>query len=114
MCGLLNRMVNSRREKEAAERSQMRPHDEFVELCAVSTSGDLTEEEQNKLNVHLAGCPDCRQALKEFEAAVDVGVPLLASKLSTIPSEESESSRKELAERVLSKVAVPESPHREV
>jgi len=92
----------------------MRPHDEFLELCAVSTSGDLTEKEQSKLNHHLAGCPDCRQALKEFEAAVDVGVPLLASKLSTIPSEESESSRKELAERLLSKDAVPDSPHREV
>jgi Anti-sigma-K factor rskA/Putative zinc-finger len=109
MCGLLDRMVNSNGEKEAGERSKMGPHDEFVELCAISTSGDLTEEEQNKLNAHLAGCADCRQALKEFEAAVDVGVPLLASKLSTVPSEESESSPKELAERVLSKGAASES-----
>jgi hypothetical protein len=109
MCGLLNRMVNSSGEREAGDWSNMRPHDEFLELCAVSTSGDLTEEEQNKLNVHLAGCPDCRQALKEFEAAVDVGVPLLASKLSTVPSEESESSQKELAERVLSRGAASET-----
>ena len=70
----------------------MGPHDEFLELCAVSTSGDLTEEEQNKLQEHLAGCSDCRRALKEFQAAVDLGVPLLASKLSTLPSELSESS----------------------
>ena len=61
----------------------MGPHDEFLELCAVSTSGDLTEEEQSKLQEHLAGCSDCRRALKEFQAAVDLGVPLLASKLST-------------------------------
>jgi len=113
MCGLLDRMVNSNGEKEAGERSKMGPHDEFVELCAISTSGDLTEEEQSRLNLHLAGCPDCRQALKEFETAVDVGVPLLASKLSAVPSEESESSRKELAERVLSKETVSESPQRE-
>jgi hypothetical protein len=106
-------MVNSNGEKEAGERSKMGPHDEFVELCAISTSGDLTEEEQSRLNLHLAGCPDCRQALKEFETAVDVGVPLLASKLSAVPSEESESSRKELAERVLSKETVSESPQRE-
>ena len=105
MCGLLDRMVNSSGDKEAGEWSKMGPHDEFLELCAVSTSGDLTEEEQNKLNAHLAGCADCRQALKEFEAAVDVGVPLLASKLSTVPSEESESPRKELAGRPLSKSA---------
>jgi predicted nucleic acid-binding Zn-ribbon protein len=113
MCELLNRMANSSGEREAGDWSNMRPHDEFLELCAVSTSGDLTEEEQNKLNVHLAGCPDCRQALKEFEAAVDVGVPLLASKLSPVPSEESESSSKELVERVLSKDATSESSQRE-
>ena len=60
----------------------MEPHDEFLELCAVSTSGELSEHEKRKLAAHLAGCAECRQALQEFEAAVDVGVPFLASKLS--------------------------------
>ena len=60
----------------------MRPHDEFLELCAVSTSGELSQEEQRRLKEHLAVCPECRQALKEFEAVVDVGVPLLSSELS--------------------------------
>jgi hypothetical protein len=60
----------------------MEPHDEFIELCAVSTSGELSEHERRKLEAHLAECAECRQALQEFEAAVDVGVPLLASKLS--------------------------------
>jgi anti-sigma factor RsiW len=60
----------------------MEPHDEFIELCAVSTSGELSEHEKRKLEAHLAGCAECRQALQEFEAAVDVGVPFLASKLS--------------------------------
>ena len=61
----------------------MGPHDKFLELCAISTSGDLTEEEQKDLEAHLAECPDCQQALKEFGAAVDVGVPLLHSQLSS-------------------------------
>lgn len=61
----------------------MGPHDKFLELCAVSTSGDLTADEQRDLQAHLAECPDCRQALKEFEAAVDIGVPLLHSQLSS-------------------------------
>jgi peptidoglycan hydrolase CwlO-like protein len=61
----------------------MEPHDEFRELCAIATSGELSEHEQRKLRAHLTGCPECRQALKEFEAVVDVGVPLLASQLST-------------------------------
>ena len=60
----------------------MQPHDEFLELCAVSTSGELSVEEKGKLEAHLAGCAECRQALQEFEAAVEVGVPLLASKLN--------------------------------
>lgn len=75
----------------------MAPHDEFLELCALSTSGDLTEDEQNRLKAHLAGCAECRQALKDFEAAVDVGVPLLASKLSPVPSEAPVSPQAELS-----------------
>ncbi len=79
-------------------------HEEFLELCAVSTSGDLTEEEQKKLQAHLAGCAECRQALREFEAAVDVGVPLLSSKLSVTSSEESGLLQGELPASVLPKV----------
>jgi hypothetical protein len=60
----------------------MEPHDVFLELCALSTSGELSEREQRELENHLASCAECRQALKEFEAAVDVGVPFLAEKLS--------------------------------
>ena len=86
----------------------MGPHDEFLELCAVSTSGDLTEEEQNKLQEHLVGCSDCRRALKEFQAAVDLGVPLLASKLSTLPSELSESPPAQRSRPALSRSTVSE------
>lgn len=65
-----------------------RPHDEFLELCAVSTSGNLSEEEWKKLQNHLAVCLECRQALKEFETVVDIGVPLLSSELAPILSED--------------------------
>jgi hypothetical protein len=61
----------------------MGPHDKFLELCAISTSGELTELEQRELQTHLAACPECRQALKEFEAAAGTGVPLLHSHLSS-------------------------------
>ena len=38
--------------------SQSEPHDEFLELCAVSASGQqLTQEEQKKLKEHLTVCP---------------------------------------------------------
>jgi hypothetical protein len=93
-------MVNSSGGREGRERSELVPHEEFLELCAVSTAGDLTEEEQKKLQGHLAGCAECRKALKEFEAAVDVGVPLLGPKLSPVSSDnfaEAQLPQKELA-----------------
>jgi anti-sigma factor RsiW len=64
----------------------MEPHDEFLELCALVTSGELSEQEKRELEDHLAFCAECRQALQEFQAAVDVGVPFLAEKLSASQS----------------------------
>jgi hypothetical protein len=65
--------------------SQTEPHDEFLELCAVSTSGQLTEEEQKKLQEHLAVCQSCREALRQYEAVVGQAIPAIAA------NEESES-----------------------
>src|SRR5208283_544312 len=74
-------MENRRDRRENEGWSGMGPHDKFLELCAISTSGDLTDEEQRDLQAHLAECPDCRQTLKEFEVAADIGMPLLHSQL---------------------------------
>ena len=68
------------------ERSRAEAHERFLELAAVSTSGELSEEERNDLNAHLAECVDCRQALGEFEAAAQVGMPLLHEPLSSVES----------------------------
>lgn len=59
--------------------SQNEPHDEFLELCAVSTSGELTEEEQRKLQEHLAVCPACREALQQYQSVVDRAIPAIAA-----------------------------------
>jgi hypothetical protein len=106
-------MVSRDGVREAGEWAEMGPHDEFLELCAVSTSGDLTEREQKKLQAHLSECAECRQALREFEAAVDVGVPLLASKLSAIPIEEFPSLQRELAGSMVLNGAASLWPQRE-
>ncbi len=98
MCGWFNGMENKSGNGKADARSEMRPHDEFLELCAISTSGDLTEDERRVLQAHLAECPECRQALQEFEAAVDVGVPLLSPELSRIPAEQTAVSSRTAAE----------------
>ncbi len=79
-------MGNSREDWHARKRPATRPHEEFVELCAVSTAGDLTREERRELEAHLAECADCRRAIEEFEAAVDLGVPLFSSELASAPA----------------------------
>ena len=59
--------------------SSTEPHDEFLELCAVSTSGQLTEEEQKKLQEHLAVCQSCREALRQYEVVVGQAIPAVAA-----------------------------------
>lgn len=86
----MNDMPGNGNRREEENWSHGRPHEEFLELCAVSTSGELSEEEQKKLQEHLAVCPECRQALAEFEAVADLGAPLLASELAARSPEERE------------------------
>jgi hypothetical protein len=55
------------------------PHDEFLELCAVSTSGQLTEEDQRRLQEHLVVCATCREALKQYEAIIRHAIPAMGA-----------------------------------
>ncbi len=56
----------------------MGSHEEFLELSAAATAGELSVEEQAKLDVHLAICPECRRARKEYELAAVRGMAALA------------------------------------
>ena len=78
----MSHMAGNGNHREEGKWSQKRPHEEFLELCAISTTGELTEDEQMKLREHLAVCSECRQTLREFETAADVGVPLLSAELA--------------------------------
>jgi hypothetical protein len=62
-------------------RCRMSPHEEFLELCAVSTSGELTQHERRKLDEHLLGCASCREALEQFQKTVKTAVPAIAAEL---------------------------------
>ena len=57
---------------------QSGPHDEFLELCAASTSGELTDDEQKRLQEHLAICASCREALRQYESIVSDIIPAFA------------------------------------
>jgi len=72
-------MPHENNQRHDGNRSGMRPHEEFLELCAVSTTGELTDDEKARLGEHLAECAACREALYEFEAAANIGAPLFSS-----------------------------------
>lgn len=55
------------------------PHDEFLELCAASTTGELSDDEQKRLQQHLAVCASCREALRQYESIVSNVIPALAA-----------------------------------
>jgi len=59
------------------------PHDEFLELCAVSTSGQLREEDQRRLQEHLVVCSSCREALQQYEAIIRHAIPAIAAEEET-------------------------------
>src|SRR5216683_2513126 len=65
--------------KMHGESSRVVPHDEFLELCAISTSGQLTEVERQSLETHLSECPGCREAMRQFNAIVEEAIPAVAS-----------------------------------
>jgi hypothetical protein len=55
------------------------PHQEFQELCALSTTGELTAEEWARLSEHLIGCDACREAQRQYERVVAAAIPALAA-----------------------------------
>ena len=65
------------------------PHDEFLALSALSTSGQLTQEERNRLQEHLPGCLTCREAMKQYEAVADSIIPALTPNPEVVESDPS-------------------------
>jgi anti-sigma-K factor RskA len=54
-------------------------HEEFQELCALSLTGELTQEERARLDSHLIHCADCREALRQYERIVATEIPALGA-----------------------------------
>jgi hypothetical protein len=54
-------------------------HDEFVALCALFPSGELTDEEWALLQVHLAYCDSCRRIFDQFQQTTSDAIPVIAA-----------------------------------
>jgi len=76
----------------------MAPHEEYLELCAAATAGELSPDERAKLDAHLAVCPDCRRAMEEYEVVSQHGMAALASELAGEETETASSWSAEKAE----------------
>jgi hypothetical protein len=48
-------------------------HDEFVALCALFPSGELSEEEWALLQVHLAYCDSCLATFRNHQHLAESG-----------------------------------------
>ena len=92
--------------------SQTEPHDEFLELCAVSTSGQLTEEEKKRLQEHLAVCPSCRKVLQQYEAVVSQAFPAIAADEKPESPEPDPDWSQEQAEKIFFQRLAQEEKHK--
>lgn len=61
----------------------MDSHEIYLEMCAASTAGELSREEEQTLEQHLAVCASCRRAKYEYEKTVQKAVPALADDLAS-------------------------------
>jgi hypothetical protein len=57
-------------------------HQEFQELCALSTTGELTAEEWARLTEHLPHCDSCLEAMRHYERLIATTIPALRAEYS--------------------------------
>jgi anti-sigma-K factor RskA len=81
----------------------------YAELCALSTTGELSAGEVADLNKHLAGCGPCAELLKEYTSLAQVGMAKLASELEPETQPSYPFRRKKAEHRLLRALQAP--PH---
>lgn len=68
-------------------------HEEFVTLCALFYSGEISDEEWALLQVHLAYCDSCRHEFEQYQQVHETVIPAMAA----AAAEEASSYRHEIA-----------------
>lgn len=76
--------------------------EEFVELCALSTSGELNGQETERLREHVAICDACAMLLREYTSLTQVSMIELAAELAPETHVPARYSEKKVERRFLS------------
>jgi hypothetical protein len=54
-------------------------HEEWMQLCALATTKNLTDEESARLTEHLTGCAECREVLLQYRVLAHETLPPMAA-----------------------------------
>jgi hypothetical protein len=85
-------------------------HDEFVSLCALFYSGEISDEEWALLQVHLAYCDSCRHVFEQYQQLNEGVIPAMAAaaaeQLASAPHE-SPASFAAAEDRLMSRLEIP-------
>jgi hypothetical protein len=57
----------------------MTSHEQYLELCAAATAGELDRQEKRMLEEHLRFCATCQRALRDYEKVLQHGLTQLAA-----------------------------------
>jgi hypothetical protein len=90
--------ANQRLEGEELQRMS---HDSFHELCALATTGTVTDKEWSELKWHLSHCKECSELLQKYREIARSGMPLLISEESVRDHKGQDSWTPELAKTEL-------------
>jgi Anti-sigma-K factor rskA len=88
-----------------AQKQKESGHERYVELCALATTGSLTDSEWKLLKAHVLKCAVCSDAMLEFREIARTAMPLLIPERSSDEQKSQEEwspakAREELLARV--------------
>ena len=89
-------------------------HDEFVALCALYYSGEISEEEWALLQIHMAYCDSCHENFLEYQRVTSDVIPAMAAaatgELGKAPRE-SDKSLKDAERRLMDQLTASPFPN---
>lgn len=90
-------------------------HEHYVELCALATSGTLSEMEWQELKAHLAHCRGCSKLVQEYRVTARSGMAILMPEweagdgVDAQPTWSPEIAKRELLGRIAQGESAPQS-----